>query len=110
MIETIAYFYGIAFSVYLLVQLFWWSSIGRFALTWFGPIPEQYEYLSEFKLRRAWYAFGWLLQIIYAFTVLFIIGNYFPWTQGTDYFLVVSFALTIGFGMSLLASLGLFIS
>lgn len=110
MIEEIAKFYAIAFSIYLLVHIFWRNRLSQLALTWFGPIPKQYEYLSEFKLRKFWYAFGWFLQLIYALILLFVVAKYYPQIEKHNYFLVISFGLTIGLGMSVLASFGFLVS
>lgn len=110
MIEEIAKFYAIAFSIYLLVHMFWRNRLSQLALTWFGPIPKQYEYLSEFKLRKFWYAFGWFLQLIYALILLFVVAKYYPQIEKHNYFLVIAFGLTIGLGMSVLASFGFLVS
>ncbi|MBU2879141.1 hypothetical protein [Aliiglaciecola lipolytica] len=110
MIKEIAIFYIAVFSIYLLLSIFWRSKISQIAFIWFGPIPLEYEYLAEFKLRKFKYAFGWLLQFVYAISVVFLLASYFSWLQKETYFLVVTFALPIGFGMALLASIGFLLS
>lgn len=110
MIEKIAIFYFIAFTLYLLVHIFYKSKISIIALTWFGPIPQEYEYLSEFKLRRLKYAFGWALQFIYALCIAFGVVKLFPAIGKQDIFLVLMFGLTIGLGMTTLSSLGFLVS
>lgn len=80
------------------------------ALTWFGPIPQENESLSGFKFRKFKYAFGWVLQFIYAFCVAFGVAKLFPWAKEQDAFLVFMFGLTIGLGMATLSSFGFLVS
>ena len=80
------------------------------AFSWFGPFPEEGETLSSFKARRIRYAFSWFVQFLAYFALLAILGIYFNSYFSEVFFLVASFAGTIGAGMAALACIGFSIS
>ncbi|UHQ54979.1 hypothetical protein [Microbulbifer sp. YPW16] len=110
MIEKIAIFYLIVFVVLVTLRFMRPNIITFVAFSWFGPFPEEGEALSSFKARRIRYAFSWLVQFIAYFSLLAILGIYFNSYFGDTFFLVASFAGTIGAGMAVLACIGFSIS
>ena len=110
MIEQIALFYTVAFTIYLALHFLMPNLAFALNFTWFGPIPKQYELLSEFKLRKILYATSLGLQLVYAMCILYAVGNYFPWVQNENIFLVFAFGITIGIGIAVLAIIGFVVS
>ena len=110
MTEKIAIFYVVAFTVLFILNVFYKSILSRIALIWFGPIPEDGEYLSEFKARKIKYSLSWLFQFIYVFAIIFLLAKMFPWIEKEVTFLVFMFAATIGIGMAVLATVGFVLS
>ncbi|MGV6852233.1 MAG: hypothetical protein ACWA5R_08650 [bacterium] len=110
MTEKIALFYIVMFTIVIILNVFYRSKISHLAFIWFGPIPQDGEFLSDFKFRKFKYALNWLLQFIYAFSILFVLSSNYRWVQETSIFLVFSFALVIGIGMAMLSSIGFLLS
>ncbi|WP_192021237.1 hypothetical protein [Shewanella sp. WPAGA9] len=110
MTEKIALFYIVMFTILIVLNIFYRSKLSQLAFIWFGPIPTDGEFLSDFKLRKVRYALSWLLQFIYAFSIIFVLAVNFSWVEDTMLFMVFVFAFTIGVGMALFATIGFFIS
>ncbi len=106
MIEKIAIFYLAVFISLAILKLMKPNIITYIAFSWFGPFPIEGKLLSNFKLRRVRYAFGWVLQFMAYFSVLALLGVYFNDYLSDTFFLVASFAGTIGIGMAILACIG----
>ncbi|QDP00848.1 hypothetical protein [Thalassotalea sp. PS06] len=110
MIEKIIIFYVVAFSLYALLSIYYKNPISALAFAWFGPVPVEGELYSNFKLRKIIYTFNWLLQFIYLYSLLFLIGSHYEWVESTYVYLAIVFGSAIGFGMALLATIGFSIS
>ncbi|WP_105181885.1 hypothetical protein [Pseudoalteromonas sp. T1lg21] len=110
MTEKIAMFYVVAFTVLLVLNIFYKSIPSQIAFIWFGPVPKDGEYLSAFKARKIKYALSWLFQFIYAFAIIYLLAKMFPWLEKEVTFLMFIFAAIIGCGMAVLASVGFVVS
>ena len=110
MTEKIAIFYLIVFIVLVTLRYMRPNIITFVAFSWFGPFPEEGETLSCFKARRIRYAFSWFVQFLAYFALLAILEIYFNGYFSDAFFLVASFAGTIGAGMAALACIGFSIS
>jgi len=82
------------------------SLLCRAATTWFGPLPTQGESWSRFQLRWAAYSLRWLIQIAVLFCALWFVEVRAPEVYSYSVFQLLWFALPLGFGMALLASIG----
>lgn len=110
MIEKIMLFYLFVFIILIFLRMMKPNIITFVALSWFGPIPEEGELLSNFKIRKIRYAFSWVLQFIAFFVVLFFLNKYFEHLLSETAFMVASFAGAIGIGMAIFATVGFTIS
>ncbi len=110
MTEKIAIFYLIVFNVLVALRIMRPNIVTFVAFSWFGPFPEEGELLSSFKARRIRYAFSWAVQFIAYFALLALLGIYFNNYFSETFFLVASFAGTIGIGMAVLACAGFSVS
>jgi hypothetical protein len=81
-------------------------AIARAMLSWIGPRPVVAEALARYQLRWAMYSFGWLCQIAVLFGLLWATGKRFPGVPDQSWFLLFAFALTLGGGIAVLATLG----
>ena len=82
------------------------SVISRAVFTWIGPLPNAGESWAQFQLRWAAYSFGWLCQFSLILTVIFVLALYFPSFPEEIWFKVLLFALPLGAGVGLLATVG----
>lgn len=94
-----------AFAVYLRLRPA--SSVARAALTWIGPFPIAGELWARFQWRWAFYSLGWLIQLLFVMSAIFLFfmqdsGAYerHIWLQ------VVWLGLPLAAGVALLAFLG----
>ena len=90
--------------------IFWWigrfphSVLARCLMTWNGPFPLPDETRSDYFLRKARFALGWLAQITVASLILFLWTRLSPEFMRSEAFLVSMFALALGMGMALLGA------
>ena len=98
------------FTILVILKYMRPNIITFLAFSWFGPFPKEGELLSSFKARRVRYAFSWVIQFIAYFAILALLGVYFDERIGETFYLVASFAGTIGTGMAVLACIGFSIS
>jgi hypothetical protein len=110
MTEKIAIFYLIVFIVLVALRRMRPNIVTFVAFSWFGPFPKENELLSSFKARRIRYAFSWVIQFVAYFAILALFGVYFNSYFSEGFFLVGSFAGTIGMGMAILACTGFSLS
>jgi hypothetical protein len=110
MTEKIAIFYLATYVVLLGLRYMKPNILTFLAFSWFGPFPEEGELLSSIKARRVKYAFSWVVQFASYFSVLAILGIYFNGYFTETFFLVASFAGSIGAGMAVLSCIGFCIS
>ena len=78
----------------------------RTALTWLGPFPTPNESWASFQLRWAAYSFRWLVEFALAFAALWFLVSRAPEVYSYTLFQLFWFALPIGIGIALFASVG----
>lgn len=110
MIEKIAGIYIFIFMTLVALRLMKPNVITFIAFTWFGPFPQEGELLSNFKVRKIRYAFSWIIQFSFYFSLLALLSVYCEEYFGEPFFIVTGFAGTIGMGMAVLAFMGFSIS
>jgi len=82
------------------------SLLSRLAFTWFGPVPREGERRSDFLLRNACFALGWLMQVTIVAALMVLLGEAVPALAANDVFFgLCGFAISIGAGMALLGAL-----
>ena len=82
------------------------SVITRAALTWIGPMPEIGQSWAMFQMRWAVYSFVWLCQFALVFSALWWFVSSYPEVYSQSWFQLFWFALPIGTGVALLATIG----
>ena len=82
------------------------SLIARAAFTWVGPRPLVGQSWATFQARWAMYSFAWLCQIALVFSALRVIASRAADVDSAPWFLGFAFALSLGAGVALLATLG----
>ncbi|MBE9608127.1 hypothetical protein [Chitinilyticum piscinae] len=104
------------FIFFLALRLLLWllhryprSIVSRVAFAWVGPLPTEQELFAHFQLRWAIFSFGWLCHFAITFTFLYMIGTYFPNLSEQVWFEVGLFAVSLGLGVAVLATLGFLI-
>jgi hypothetical protein len=100
-------------AFWLVVYLLLWflrsrpkSTFAHFAFAWIGPRPVVGQAWSAYQASWAMYSFAWLCQIALVFSALYFLGSRFASISSHAWFLAVSFGLTLGAGMALLAAIG----
>ena len=82
------------------------SLAARVAFSWQGPYPHEAERKSSYYRRKAFFALGWLVQILSIGAVLAVFAWAVPTLRESETLLLVaSFALSIGIGMAALGAL-----
>lgn len=99
-------FWVIVFVVIVALKLRPESIVARAAFSWIGPLPERDQSLAQFQMRWAMYSFGWLCQFALVFSVLWLIASTSPGVDSQIWFQVIGFALPLGAGVALLATVG----
>jgi len=102
----IAAFWLIVYVVLWLLRLRPESVISRAAFSWIGPSPLLGQAWAQFQMRWAMYSFGWLCQFALVFSVLWFLVSRSPDLYSEVWFQVFWFALPLGAGVALLASVG----
>ena len=82
------------------------SMITKAALTWIGPLPEIGQSWAKFQMRWALYSFVWLCQFALVISALWWFVSKYPEVYSQWLFQLFWFALPIGIGVSLLATVG----
>jgi hypothetical protein len=81
-------------------------TLARVAVAWIGPRPVIGQPWSTHQASWAMYSFAWLCQIALVFSALYFLESRFASITSHPWFLGVSFGLTLGAGMALLATIG----
>jgi hypothetical protein len=81
------------------------SRLAMIAFAWQGPYPTEGERMSSYYRRKAWFAIGWLIQILTVAAVVSLVVWLLPRSEDTETaVIVVAFAFTIGSGMAVLGA------
>lgn len=82
------------------------SAVARRAFTWIVPRPLPGQTWASFQAQWAIFSFGWLCQIALIFSLLSLLPARSPKIEDHPWFLGLAFALALGAGIALIASLG----
>jgi hypothetical protein len=103
-VEKIVIFYAVIGVALFLLRVFANTLVGRIAFSWMGPVPAEGEPWAAYQLRWAVYSLDWLVQVAVLFAVVNGVLMLFPETQRYQLLWAFQFALALGLGMALLAS------
>jgi hypothetical protein len=99
-------FWVVVFVAVWVLKLNPGSAITRAAFTWIGPRPIVGQTWAAYQARWAMYSFGWLCQIALVFSgVWFVLARY-PGAESHLWLQALFFALPLGAGTALLATIG----
>jgi hypothetical protein len=104
--RSLLVFWLIAYGALWVLKIRPGSSITRAAFTWIGPRPLSGQTWSSFQARWAIYSFGWLCQIAVVFSALWALTSRIAGAQERPWYIAFAFALTLGAGIALFATLG----
>ncbi len=104
--SKLAIFYVVAYAPILVLRSRSDSAIARAAFTWMGPRPIAEDSWARYQLRWAVYSLGWLGQIVLIFCILWADSVWFPQVPNQTWWQVFWFALPLGAGMAMLATIG----
>jgi len=104
--EKIAIFWVVVWAALYAMKHMPNSVVTRTAYTWIGPVQIEGQLWSTFQLRWAMYSFSWLCQIALIVSVLMYLVSIKVLTFEATWFQVLLFALPLGAGIALLATIG----
>ena len=82
------------------------SLAAKLAFSWHGPFPSVGERKSQYRIRQALFALGWLSQFLAVLSVGYLLAWRWPeFSDTTAFLLVFAFAMPIAAGMALLGAL-----
>jgi hypothetical protein len=107
---------GSLFTFWVIVSVTLWllrlqphSVISRAAFAWLGPRPVVGQAWAVYQGRWAMYSFGWLCQVAVVASGLWFFAFRSPGVAVQPWFLALGFGLTVGAGMSLVATIAFLI-